>query len=125
MLFFLIYFDHILSCLLSPIYVLSGGRLVWAAVSDAIGRRKTFYMFTLGALPLFGAMPTLVNAVVTTGDTLPLYGFCATTVLALSIFGGTYAIMPAYEADLFGSKNVNSIHGRMLLFSATSALIGE
>lgn len=56
---------------------------------------------------------------------MPLYGFCGTTVLAISIFGGVYAILPAYQADLYGSKNVGAIHGRMLLFSSTAALVGK
>ena len=94
-------------------------------MSDAIGRRKTFYVFTLASLPLYLAVPTLVNSVVSTGGEMPLYGFCATTVFAISIFGGVYAILPAYEADLYGSKNVGAIHGRMLLFSSTAALVGE
>ena len=105
--------------------IIVGGRLGWAAVSDVIGRRKTFYVFTLSSLPLYFAVPSIVDAVVTTGGTLPLYGFCGTTVLAISIFGGVYAILPAYEADLYGSKNVGAIHGRMLLFSSTAALVGK
>ena len=36
--------------------------------------------------------------------------------------GGAYAILPAYEADLFGTKYVGAIHGRMLLFSSSAAL---
>ena len=38
--------------------------------------------------------------------------------------GGAYAILPAYEADLFGTKYVGAIHGRMLLFSSSAALAG-
>lgn len=99
--------------------------MTWAAVSDVIGRRKTFFIFTLSSLPLYYAVPSIVNSVVLTQGVVPLYVFCGTTVVALSIFGGVYAILPAYQADLYGSKNVGAIHGRMLLFSSTAALVGE
>ena len=70
-------------------------------------------------------LPTLVENVVTTGSSLPLYGFCISATLAVSVMGGVYAIMPAYEADLFGTQFVGAIHGRMLLFSSVAALAGE
>ena len=46
-------------------------------------------------------------------------------MMAVSMMGGVYAILPAYEADLFGTKFVGAIHGRMLLFSSAAALAGE
>jgi MFS family permease len=39
------------------------GRLVWAAVSDKIGRRNTFHIFTLGAVPIFASVPFCVSQV--------------------------------------------------------------
>ena len=111
-------------------------------MSDRIGRRSTFLIFTcaldypvqrpincdvhvcccsLGSIPLYAALPTLVNSVVTTGSELPLYGFMASTIVAMTMMGGTYSIMPAYEADLFGTKYVGPIHGRFLLFGASVA----
>jgi hypothetical protein len=101
-----------------------GGRLAWAAVSDAIGRRGTFYIFTMGSIPLYLSVPYIVDAALTAGGAYPLYAFCATTALAVSIFGGIYAVLPAYEADIFGAKNVGPIHGRMLLYSSAAALSG-
>lgn len=101
-----------------------GGRLGWAAVSDAIGRRSTFMIFTIGSVPLYFAVPSIVDMVVTTGDTIPLYGYIGATALAVSVMGGAFAVLPAYEADLFGTKNVGPIHGRMLLFTSMSALSG-
>jgi hypothetical protein len=86
-----------------------------------IGRRNTFYTFTFGSIPLYACLPTLINSVVTSGSTLPLYGFVGSTVLATTMMGGTYAIMPAYEADLYGTKYVGAIHGRFLLFGAALA----
>ena len=70
-------------------------------------------------------LPTLVENVVSTGSSLPLYGYCISATLAVSVMGGVYAIMPAYEADLFGTKSVVAIHGRMMLFPSAAALAGE
>jgi MFS family permease len=101
-----------------------GGRLGWAAISDAIGRRKTFMIFTLGSIPVYFSLPYLVEGVVSTGSALPLYLFCAGTAAAVSGMGGAFALFPAYEADLFGTKNIAAIHGRLLLFSSTAGLVG-
>ena len=46
------------------------------------------------------------------------------TFFAITMMGGTYALLPAYEADLFGAKYVGAIHGRMLLASTAAALVG-
>ena len=40
-----------------------GGRLGWAAVSDRIGRRNVFLIFTLGAIPIYGLLPHAINHV--------------------------------------------------------------
>ncbi len=101
-----------------------GGRIGWAAISDAIGRRNTFNMFTTGSLLLYLGIPFIVHQVVDTGSSLMLYGFIGATATAISFMGGTFSILPAYESDLFGSKYVGPIHGRMLLFSTASALAG-
>lgn len=66
----------------------------------------------------------MVTAVVTHASTAGLYGFITCSVLSISIMGGCYSIMPAYEADLFGAKYVGPIHGRFLLASSAAALSG-
>lgn len=93
-------------------------------MSDKIGRRNTFVIFTAGSLPLYLCLPTMVETVLSTGNTLPLYAFCLSTALTVSMMGGAYAILPAYEADLFGTKFAGAVHGRMLLFSSAAALAG-
>ena len=101
-----------------------GGRLGWAALSESIGRPHTFTMFTLGSVPLYFAVPTMVDMVAKDGSSTALYAFCGSTALALSYMGGAFAILPAYEADIFGTKYVGAIHGRMLLFVSGAALAG-
>ena len=101
-----------------------GGRLGWSAFSDKYGRRNTFHVIALGSLPLYLGVPFLVDSVVNTHSVLPLYLFCTSTALAISFYGGAYAALPAYEADLFGSKYVGAIHGRFLLASSAASLAG-
>merc|ERR1712106_1009872 len=38
--------------------------------------------------------------------------------------GGTFAVLPAYEADLYGPKYVGAIHGRFLLAATVSTIMG-
>ncbi|RYG65939.1 MFS transporter, partial [archaeon] len=101
-----------------------GGRLGWSALSDWLGRKKVFNIITLGSIPIYLCMPSLVVSTIQTGDTLPLYAFCTLSSLAISGMGGVYAMLPAYEADIFGSKYVGPIHGRMLLYSSVASLMG-
>jgi len=104
------------------------GRLGWAAVSDKIGRRNTFHIYTLGSIPIFGSLPVLINQCVTdpTGPMAPLYlaAFCGSTIAAITIMGGVFAVLPAYEADLYGPKYVGAIHGRFLLSATVSTIVG-
>ena len=104
------------------------GRLGWAAVSDKIGRRTTFNIFTIGAVPIFASLPFFIERCVTdpTGPMAPLYlgAFCASTVTAISVMGGVFAVLPAYEADLYGPKYVQAIHGRFLLAATFSTIAG-
>jgi len=104
------------------------GRLGWAAVSDKIGRRNTFHIYTLGSIPIFGSLPFLINQCVTdpSGPMAPAFlaAFCGSTVAAITIMGGVFAVLPAYEADLYGPKYVGAIHGRFLLAATVSTIVG-
>lgn len=69
-------------------------------------------------------MPTIIDNVIETGSIAPLYVFIGSAVTTISIMGGTYSVLPAYEAELFGTSHVGPIHGRMLMFSSTAAIVG-
>ena len=101
-----------------------GGRLAWAAISDKIGRPATFHIFMFGSIAIYAALPTIIRQVVEYQSAASLAAFCGLSVAAISMFGGMYAILPAYESDLFGSKYVGANHGKMLLFSSTAAIAG-
>jgi MFS family permease len=93
------------------------GRFFWASLSDKLGRKLTFTIFfVLGGL-LYASVP----AVAMGGNKLLFVGaFC----LIVSMYGGGFATVPAYLADLFGTQMVGAIHGRLLTAWATAGIIG-
>lgn len=101
-----------------------GGRLFWASMSDYIGRRATFLAITGLSVPIYMSLPYLADSVISTQTALPLYVFCAGTTMAVINMGGNFSVMPAYEADLFGSKYIGAIHGRMMMFLGAASLTG-
>lgn len=45
-------------------------------------------------------------------------------MLIISMFGGTYSTMPAYEANMFGTRYLTVIHSRMLTASGVAGTCG-
>lgn len=93
------------------------GRFFWASLSDKIGRKVTYFLFfTLGFL-CYAAAPTLA--------TLGLLAlFAAAFCLIASMYGGGFATIPAYLADVFGTQFVGAIHGRLLTAWSTAGIVG-
>ncbi|MGV1915769.1 OFA family MFS transporter [Rhizobium sp. 22-785-1] len=94
-----------------------GGRFFWASMSDKIGRKNTYFCFFILGIVLYALAPTLA-----------LMGSKALFVLAfgiiLSMYGGGFATIPAYLADIFGTQFVGAIHGRLLTAWATAGIVG-
>eukprot|EP01147_Barroeca_monosierra_P011008 gene11008-3080_t len=99
------------------------GRLGWAAGSDYLGRKNTYFVFGLG-IPIMAGLPTLTNYLIENPASTPLYIFCAGTALTMSFYGGIFSVLPAYLADIFGQKHVGAIHGRQLTAWSAAALGG-
>jgi len=94
-----------------------GGRFFWASLSDHIGRKATYYCFFLLAIALYALAPTFASM----GSKLLFVGaFC----IILSMYGGGFATVPAYLADMFGTQFVGAIHGRLLTAWSTAGIIG-
>ncbi len=94
-----------------------GGRFFWASLSDKLGRRLTYVcFFVLGGL-LYFSVPGSAAA-----GSKPL--FVAAFCVILSMYGGGFATVPAYLADLFGTQMVGAIHGRLLTAWATAGILG-
>ena len=50
--------------------------------------------------------------------------FVAIFCVILSMYGGGFATVPAYLADIFGTQFVGAIHGRLLTAWSTAGIIG-
>jgi MFS family permease len=94
-----------------------GGRFFWASLSDFIGRKSTYYTFFLLGIALYAGAPLAAHA-----------GSKAFFVIAfgiiLSMYGGGFATVPAYLADVFGTQFVGAIHGRLLTAWGTAGIVG-
>eukprot|EP00756_Hemistasia_phaeocysticola_P041405 Hpha_TRINITY_DN16914_c1_g2::TRINITY_DN16914_c1_g2_i2::g.53923::m.53923 len=101
-----------------------GGRLLWSAASDVIGRRNIFMMFGLVGVPTCAMLPTLTEMVIAHPSPFPVYAFCAGSGVLVSFYGASVAILPAYISDQFGVKNTTTVFGRCLTGWATAALVG-
>jgi len=100
------------------------GRLAWGAISDVIGRRRAFWILTGSNVPLFMAIPSVIDTVMETRSPLALYAFIACCFTAVSTMGAVLALLPPYQADTFGAKNVGAIQGRVMLGKSGAALLG-
>ena len=94
-----------------------GGRFVWASCSDYIGRKNTYFVFLALGFLLYASIPTL-------GAAGSLGLFVAAFCVILSMYGGGFATVPAYLADMFGTQMVGAIHGRLLTAWATAGVLG-
>jgi hypothetical protein len=50
--------------------------------------------------------------------------FYAATMIIFTMYGGGFATIPAYLADIFGAKYVGGIHGRLLTAWSTAGVLG-
>jgi MFS family permease len=94
-----------------------GGRFFWASLSDLIGRKNTYYCFFLIGIALYALAPTFAAM----GSKLL---FVLAFGIILSMYGGGFATVPAYLADMFGTQFVGAIHGRLLTAWSTAGIIG-
>ena len=50
--------------------------------------------------------------------------FYAASMIIFTMYGGGFATIPAYLADIFGTKYVGGIHGRLLTAWSTAGVLG-
>ncbi len=94
-----------------------GGRLLWASLSDKVSRQVTFAAFFIAAPLLYVAVPLTARA-----GNLPLFIACVAVIMTM--YGGGFSLLPAYVADIFGTRHVNAINGRLLTALSAAGLIG-
>jgi MFS family permease len=95
----------------------AGGRFLWASGSDYIGRRNTYTIFFIVQLALFLLIPSFASA----GQ----WAFFETSLfIVFTMYGGGFATIPAFLADIFGPENVGAIHGSVLTAWSVAAVAG-
>ncbi|HKX41480.1 MAG TPA: OFA family MFS transporter [Burkholderiaceae bacterium] len=94
-----------------------GGRFVWASLSDKLGRKLTYMLFFVLGGVLYASLPNSAAA----GNKLLFVG---AVCIILSMYGGGFATVPAYLADLFGTQMVGAIHGRLLTAWSVAGILG-
>jgi MFS family permease len=93
------------------------GRFFWASLSDRLGRKVTYANFFLIGIALYAVVPTLGHI-----GSKPLFALAFGVIL--SMYGGGFATIPAYLADVFGTNFVGAIHGRLLTAWSAAGVIG-
>ena len=93
------------------------GRFLWASVSDYIGRRNTYTIFFVVQFVLFLLIPRLAA-----GGNWRV--FEASLFIVFTMYGGGFATIPAFLADIFGPDNVGAIHGALLTAWSAAAVVG-
>jgi len=95
----------------------AGGRFAWASASDYIGRRNTYTIFFVAQLALFLLIPGLAAR-------RDWWLFQASLFVVFTMYGGGFATIPAFLADIFGPQNVGAIHGAVLTAWSAAAIAG-
>ena len=95
----------------------AGGRLFWASFSDFIGRRNTYLTFFVTQVILFLLIPGLAGR----GQWAI---FETALFVVFTMYGGGFATIPAFLADMFGAQNVGAIHGVLLTAWSAAAIAG-
>ena len=100
------------------------GRFFWASTSDYIGRKNTYCIFFGLGILLYLSIPFTAQQVSANPAVIWLVVFYAVTMIIFTMYGGGFATIPAYLADIFGTKYVGGIHGRLLTAWSTAGIIG-
>lgn len=100
------------------------GRFFWSSLSDYLGRQRTYALYFLLGIPLYLSIPFLAHRESVSPAVFWLVNYYAVTMLIFTLYGGGFATIPAYLSDLFGTKYVGGIHGRLLTAWSTAGVIG-
>ncbi len=100
------------------------GRFFWASTSDFIGRRNTYWIFFALGIALYVSIPYSAQQVSVSPAAIWLVYFYAATMIIFTMYGGGFATIPAYLADIFGTRYVGGIHGRLLTAWSTAGVLG-
>lgn len=90
------------------------GRIAWASVSDYLTRPVVFVLFFVTQIIAFYLLTTVTSILL----------FQILLYYIMTCYGGTFASIPAYIGDIFGTKQLGAIHGYILTAWALAGLVG-
>lgn len=90
------------------------GRIAWSTISDYIGRGWTYVVFFLIEIAAFWQLASTTDELI----------FQALVLLIISCYGGGFSCMPAYLSDIFGTRQLSAIHGRVLTAWGIAGVVG-
>lgn len=91
-----------------------GGRIGWASLSDYLGRSRTYMAFFIIQIFAFLLLTTTSNA----------FMFQCLIYLILTCYGGGFSTLPAFLGDMFGTKQLGTIHGYELTAWGIAGMVG-
>ena len=91
-----------------------GGRIAWSTISDYFGRAQTYILFFIIQIIAFYVLAETNNALT----------FQVLILLIITCYGGGFACIPAYLADLYGIRQLSTIHGRILTAWGLAGIAG-
>jgi MFS transporter, OFA family, oxalate/formate antiporter len=91
-----------------------GGRIVWSTLSDYLGRPNTYIAFFVIEIAAFYLLADVTDSLL----------FQLLIFVIITCYGGGFSCMPAYLSDLFGTKQLSAIHGRILTAWGLAGIAG-
>ena len=90
------------------------GRIFWSTISDYLGRSTVYVGFFLIQIFAFYAL----------AETSSAFIFQLIVFVIISCYGGGFSCMPAFLSDLFGTKELSAIHGKILTAWGMAGIAG-
>jgi len=90
------------------------GRLFWASISDYLGRANTYISFFIIQGFAFLCLSQTTDSIL----------FQVLVYLIISCYGGGFSTIPAFLSDLFGTRELSAIHGKILTAWAAAGVVG-
>lgn len=90
------------------------GRIFWSTISDYLGRSTVYVVFFLIQIFAFYAL----------AETSSAFIFQLIVFVIISCYGGGFSCMPAFLGDLFGTKELSAIHGKILTAWGMAGIAG-
>ncbi len=90
------------------------GRIFWSTISDYLGRSTVYVVFFLIQIFAFYAL----------AETSSAFIFQLIVFVIISCYGGAFSCMPAFLSDLFGTKELSAIHGKILTAWGMAGIAG-